>query len=413
MVEPGSYWLLLILVVLVGGSAFFSASETALTSLSKIRLRNMMEDKVRNADKISRLVEHPGKLLSTILVGNNLVNICASSLATYVAMSINPTAGVGIATIVMTIVILIFGEITPKTVAAQNSEKISLKVAGLIGLLEFLFTPVIVVLNVVTSLIMRLFGVDLDKKNPIITEEELKTMVTVGHEEGVLEPDEKNMINNVFDFGDSKAKDIMTPRTDIVAVDILAGYDEVINIFKEEHFSKLPVYKDTIDNIIGVISLKDIMFIDKEEFQIERYMREPFYSDETKGVSELFSQMKAQRLSVAIILDEYGGTAGMVTMEDIIEEIMGEIVDEYDEFSEEIQQVAEKEYLIDGLARIDDVNEALGTNFESEDMDTIGGFVIGYLGRFPNTGEKLNIDEHKVIIEKADRNRVSMLRIFL
>lgn len=410
--EPGSQWLFLVLIVLILLSAFFSASETALTSISKIRLRNMVEENVKNADKISKLIENPNKLLSAILIGNNLVNIGASSLATAMAIQISGSGGIGIATGLMTIVILIFGEITPKTIAAQNSEKVSLFVVNIISAVVFVFTPVVKVLNIVTSLIIRLLGGNNSAKAPLITEAELKTMVNVSHEEGVLEIDERRMINNVFDFGDAKAKDVMTPRTDMIALDDQASYEEIMQLFKEERFSRLPVYHESMDDIIGILYLKDIAFIDGANFQIENYMREPFFTYESKPTSELFSQMRTKRIPVAIILDEYGGTSGLVTIEDMVEEIVGEIADEYDEQEEEIEVIKEDEYIIGGSAKLDDVNEMIGTRLESEDFDTIGGYVIGVLGRFPDAGEVVETDNMKVKIEEVDKNRIEKLRVF-
>ena len=410
--EPGSPWLFIFLIILIMLSAFFSASETALTSLSKIRLINMVEEKVKNADKVSKLIDNPSKLLSTILVGNNVVNICASSLATSIAISYSPQAGVGIATIIMTVTLLIFGEITPKTLAAQNSEKVALFVASTISILEKIFTPVIWILNIVTGFLIKALGGDNSQKAPAITEAELKTMVNVSHEEGVLEVDERRMINNVFEFGDTKARDIMTPRTEIVAVSLDTSYEEIIEVFKEERFSRLPVYKDSIDNIIGIIHLKDIMFIDENDFEVNVYMREPFYTYESKATTELFTQMRTKSIPVAIVLDEYGGTAGLLTVEDLVEEIVGEISDEYDDEEDEIQVIKEDEYIIEGMSKIDDVNEMIGTRFESDEVDSIGGYVMEQLGRFPEIGEVVETDGVKLVIEEIDKNRISKLRVY-
>lgn len=410
--EPGSSWLFILLAVLICFSAFFSASETALTSLSKIRLRNMLDEKVKGAEKVEKAVKNPGKLLSAILVGNNLVNIMASSIATTLAVKYNPVAGVGIATVLMTIVVLIFGEITPKTLASQNSEKISLKVSGIINFFIKLFTPIIAVLNVVTGGLIKFLGGDITKKSPMITEAELKTIVNVSHEEGVLEIDERRMINNVFDFGDSKSKDVMTPRTDMAAINKDSSYSEIIDIFSRERFSRLPVYNETIDNIVGILHLKDIVFINEKDFSIEKFMREPFFTYESKPVSELFNQMRTKRIPMAIILDEYGGTSGIITIEDMVEEIVGDISDEYDEPEEEIEVVKEDEYIVDGSTKLDDVNEMIGTSFESEDFDSIGGYVTGVLGRFPDAGETVETDGLKIKIEEIDKNRIEKLRIF-
>lgn len=410
--EPGSSWMFIVLVILLMMSAFFSASETALTSLSKIRLKNMVEDKIKNAALIEKLVNNPNKLLSAILVGNNLVNIAATSILTSLTLSLAPKNGVAIATAITTVAVLIFGEITPKTFAAENSEKVSLAVAKIINAIIFILTPVIWILNIITGVIMKILGVNKNGISATITEAELKTMVNVSHEEGVIEIDERRMINNVFDFDNSKAKDVMTPRTDMIAIEDTATYEEIVTLFKEERFSRLPVYHESIDNIIGILHLKDIVFIDEKDFKVENYMREPYFTYESKIISELFSEMRTNRIPVAIILDEYGGTSGLITIEDMVEEIVGEIADEYDEEDEEITVIKEDEYIVDGSTRLEDVNEMIGTKFESEDFDTIGGYVIGVMGRFPEEGEEIETDGIKIKVEKSDKNRIDELRIF-
>jgi putative hemolysin len=411
--DPGSPWLLVLLIILVLCSGFFSASETALTSLSKIRLRNMVDEKVKNADKISKLTEDPNKLLSAILIGNNIVNIAASSLATMLAIKyLHGSSAVGWATAVMTVIVLIFGEITPKTLAAQNSEKVSLMVCRVISIIVFVFTPIVLVLNVITKGLIQLLGGKVDSGMPLITEAELKTMVNVSHEAGVLEVDERRMINNVFDFGDFKAKDIMTPRTDMVAIEDTTTYDEIVTIFKEERFSRLPVFHEGIDDIIGILYVKDIIFIDEKNFKLTDYIREPFFTYESKPISELFSEMRSNRIPVAIILDEYGGTSGLITIEDMVEEIVGDISDEYDEQEVDIEVVKEDEYIVDGGTRLDDLNEMIGSKLESEDFDTIGGYVIGVLGCLPEGGEQVETDGMKIIIEEVDKNRIGKIRIY-
>lgn len=409
---PYGPWMVVVLIVLILLSGFFSASETALTSLSKIRLRNMQEAKVKNADAVAKATSNPAKLLSTILIGNNFVNIFASSIATAIAMSIDPVKGAGIATVLMTIAVLIFGEITPKTIASQNSEKVSLRFARPINVLIVVFSPLVTVMNFVTGAIVKLFGADASKSTPLITEAELKTMVDVSHEEGVIEKDKREMINNVFDFGESKAKDVMTPRTDIEAVKSDISHEDIIKFFKEERFSRAPVYGEDIDDIIGIVYFKDIAFSDENGFDIKNYMREPFFTYESKSTSDLFKIMRTKRIPVAIVLDEYGGTSGLVTLEDLVEEIVGEISDEYDEDEDDIEVVKEDEYIIDGSTHIDDVNDMIGTHIESEDFDTIGGFVIGVLGRFPQKGEKVEYDGIKFVVEEIDKNRIEKLRIY-
>ena len=413
MEDPGSWWLILILLILVCGSAFFSASETALTSLNKIKLRNMVEENVKNADKIQKLIDDPNRLLSSILIGNNLVNNAAASLTTMIAVSLlGGQSGVGAATMIITIIILIFGEITPKTLASQNAEKVSIGVAKIISGVVIISTPVVQVMNLITNGLIRILGGDTSGKTPTITEAELKTMVNVSHEEGVLEVDERRMINNVFDFGDSKAKDVMTPRTDMICVEDNITYDEIVSIFKEERFSRLPVYHESVDNIVGILYVKDIIFIDVEHFKTTDYMREPFFTYESKPISELFSEMRNNRIPAAIVLDEYGGTSGLVTLEDMVEEIVGDIADEYDEQEKEIEVIKEDEFVVDGSTRLEDVNEMIGLHLESEDFDTIGGYVIGILGSLPDGGEEVEENGIKIVVEEVDKNRIEKLRIY-
>ena len=412
----GSPVLIILLIILVCCSAFFSASETALTSLSKIRLRNMVDENVKNADLIMKLLEDPNRLLSSILVGNNLVNNGASALTTALAIQLfsgDAESGAGVATIIITIIILIFGEITPKTVAAQKAEKVALVVCRLISLCVTIFKPVVAVLNVVTGALTRLFGCVPGEKVPLITAAELKTIVNVSHEEGVLELDERTMINNVFDFGDSKAKDVMTPRTDILAVPLDVSYEEYVRLVKEEGFSRMPVYGEDLDDIVGILYVKDIFFLDKEEFSAEKYMREPLFTYESKPIAELLAEMKTSRLAVAIVLDEYGGTSGLVTMEDMVEEIVGDIEDEYDDDEEEIEIVKENEFVVDGSTRLEDFNEMVGTELFCEEVDTIAGYILVKLGNFPKEGEELETDGLRIVVEEMEKNRIEKVRVYI
>lgn len=411
--DYNTVWQIIVLIILLVLSGIFSAAETGLMSLSKIRIRHMVDENIKGAELVKKLVENPNKLLSAILVGNNVANIAASAIATSIAIDFFGDTGVGIATGIMTLLVLIFGEITPKSMAAKNSEKVSLKVARFISVITKLLGPIITILMYITNLIIGIFGGKVDKDQPFITEEELRTMVDVSHEEGVLEGEEKEMIYNVFEFGDSQVKDIMVPRTDIVSIDIDSSYEEVINIFKEEHFSRIPVYQESIDNIVGTLYVKDLLLSENtgEDFSVKKYMREPYYTYEFKKITELFEEMRKKRVAMAVVLDEYGGTAGIVTMEDLVEEIVGDIGDEYDELENEIEVVKEDEYVVHGTTKIELVNDMIGTNIESEDFDSIGGFVIGQLGRFPIEGETVEYNNIKFIVEDVDRNRIKKMRI--
>ncbi|MGL5152967.1 MAG: HlyC/CorC family transporter [Clostridium sp.] len=407
---------IILLVVLLILSGFFSMSETALMALSKIRIRHMVDEGVKGAKLVEKLTEDPNKLLGAILIGNNIVNIGASALATSLAVKLfnGSDAGVAVATAVMTVLVLIFGEITPKSIAKQKSEKVSLFVSKPIRFTVFLFKPFIIIFTSISSVFIRLFGADPKATEPFITEEELKTMVGVSEEEGVLEDVEKEMIFNVFDFADLQVKDVMVQRVDVVAVDVTDSYEDIIKVIKLEQFSRIPVYDQTIDDVVGILNVKDLImaYEDKEEFDVTKYMRDAFYTFEFKKITELFNDMKNDRNHMAIVLDEYGGTVGIVTMEDLVEEIVGEIEDEYDEETNSIQVVKEDEYIVDGSARLDDISDSIGVLMESEEFDSVGGLVIGALGRIPEKGEEVVIHKVRFVVEKIEKNRILKVRIF-
>ncbi|WP_297131213.1 HlyC/CorC family transporter [Terrisporobacter sp.] len=405
-----------LLIILLIGSGFFSASETALMSISKIRVRYMEEDGVKGAKLVSKLLEDSNRLLSSILVGNNIVNIAATSISTSLFISLWNEQGVPIATAVMTILVLIFGEITPKTISANNPEKIALLVAKPIKVFMTLLSPVIGIFNVITKVIFKLLGVDDNGVKPFITEEELKTMVNVSHEEGLLEIEEREIINNVFEFGDMQAKEAMVQRLDMVAIDIEDSYDEIIELFKTEKLSRMPVYEETIDDIIGILNIKDIIFLsdeDIENFDIKKYLREPFFTYEFKKITQLLEEMKKDKSQMAIVVDEYGGTAGLITIEDLVEVIVGDIEDEYDEEDDEIQVISSTEFLVEGSTKISDVNEILDIELESEEFDSIGGYIIGYIKHIPEEGEDIEVDSIRFHIESVDKNRIKKIRILL
>ncbi|MGL5676315.1 MAG: HlyC/CorC family transporter, partial [Cellulosilyticaceae bacterium] len=387
--DPAQLVQISILLVLLVGSAFFSASETALMSISKIDARHMVEQNVKGAKLVAKLVEDPNKLLGSILVGNNLVNIGASSLATVIAMGIWNEKGAAIATGVMTLLVLIFGEITPKSLSTQNAQKVAVFVSPVIAIVVTTLSPIVRVLMFISNLLIRLFGGKIDTSKPFITEDELKTIVTVSHEEGVLEDQEKEMIYNVFSFGDSYTKDVMIPRTDMIAIDVNATYDEILDLYKEEQFSRMPVYEESFDNIIGVIYVKDLLLkqFDHSKFKVHDFLRDVYFVHEFKRIDELFKELRSKKIGMAIVVDEYGGTAGLVTMEDLIEEIVGDIDDEYDITENDFIEVATNEYLVDGTFRISEFNEKLDLNISSNEFDSIGGFIIGLLDRFPDEGE--------------------------
>ena len=322
----------IILIILLALSAFFSSNETALMAVNKIRLRTLADDGNKRAAKVLDIVEnHTSKMLSAILIGNNLVNITASSLATSLAYSFGGYM-VSIATAALTVAILIFGEITPKNYATLNAEKITLRYIPVLSFFMTIMTPFIFIINLFSRIFMKLLRVDPDAVNKAMTEEELRTIVDVSHEDGVIESDEKKMIYNVFDLGDADAKDIMVPRVNVTFADVNSTYEELIDIFREDRFTRLPVYEDTQDNIVGIINMKDLLLYDPDErFDIRSFLRKPHFTYEYKDISELLVEMRESTFNIAIVLDEYGEMTGLITLEDILEEIVGEIHDEYDE----------------------------------------------------------------------------------
>lgn len=413
--DSSDYIQLLILILLIGLSAFFSSAETALTTVNKIRIRNLAEAGDKSAVTLTKVLEDQGKMLSAILVGNNVVNLTASSMSTTLAMNIWSNKAVGIATGILTLVILVFGEISPKTISTLYSEKISLKYAKIIYMFMTVMTPVIYAVNVLSSGFLRLVHVDPNRKQEAITEDELRTIVEVSHEEGVIESEEKKIINNVFDFGDSVAKDIMVPRIDMAMVEVGATYDELIDIFREEKYTRMPVYEETTDNVIGIINMKDVLLIDRnEEFHVRDLLREPLYTYEYKNTAELMVEMRQTSNNMIIVLDEYGATAGMITLEDLLEEIVGEIRDEYDEDEEqELVEVGPGEYVVEGSMKLDDLNDQLDLELESEDYDSIGGLIIGQLDRLPEEGESVVCEGIRLVVDRLDKNRIDRVHMYL
>ncbi len=420
--EPGSSsdsLLFGILALMIMLSFIFSASETALLSINKIKLRNMVDDGVKGAKRVESIVEKQKEVLTTLLIANNIINISASAIATSVAVKYSDVlpSAVFWTTAGLTLLILLFGEVIPKNVAAKYAERVMILFHPLIICSLWILKPCEMFLNFISKCIMLIFRIDIDKKIEIITEDELKTMVNVSHEEGILEVHESKMINNIFEFADQEAQDIMTPRVNMVAISVNSTFEEVVKVYDEERFSRLPIYDGDIDNIIGLVYIKDIAFCDdKENFDLKDYIREHHVAYETKKIDELFKIMKQNRISVAIVLDEYGATAGMVTMQDIIEEIFGEVNDEDDiEEDDEIQQIEENVFLVNGLLRISDLNDEIGTEITSEDYETIGGYVIGLVGELPQVEDEIISEEFnlKFNIELIDKNRIEKMRLTL
>lgn len=409
---------LIILAVLILLSALFSSAETALTTSNKLKIQSLADQGSKRARILLKISEDSGKMLSAILIGNNLVNNAATALTTSLIIQLFGNSAVGIATGVITLLILIFGEISPKTLATIHSEKMALLYAPLIHFLMKLFTPVIFIVNKLSMGVLFLLRVNPDQKVNTMTEHELRTIVDVSHEDGVIESEEKEMIYNVFDMGDAKAKDIMVPRVHVTFADINSTYDELIEIFREDKFTRLPIYEETTDNVVGTINMKDLLlynYNDKKEFHVRDILREAYFTYEYKSISELLVEMRQASINIAIVLDEYGETAGLITLEDLLEEIVGEIHDEYDENEEEfIRQINEREYIIEGSMNLDDLNDSLGLNFSSEDYDSLGGFIIEHLDRLPEEGDEFTTEDGiRLVVEALQKNRVESVHLYI
>lgn len=395
-------------------SAFFSSSETALVTVNKIRMKNLAENGDKRAAKVLKVTNDSGKMLSAILIGNNIVNIFASSLATMLAVDIWGDIGSGIATGALTLVILIFGEISPKTMATIKADSMALAIVGIIDILMIVLTPVIFIINKFASGVLWILRINPNDADKAMTEDEIRTIVDESQESGAIEDEEREMIHNVFDFGDSLAKEVMIPRIDMTFVEADATFKELIDIYRENKYTRYPVYEESTDHIIGIINMKDVILLDNEnEFSIRKITREPYFTYEHKNTADLFVEMRKSSIPLAIVLDEYGVTAGMITLEDLLEEIVGEIRDEYDSDEEDaIEQLSQYEYMVLASTNLDDVNDELDLDFESDDYDTIGGYCLQLLDHLPKENETLFTEDGVVIkIKEVDKNRIERIYI--
>ncbi len=414
--DSGDISQLIFLLILLALSGFFSSAETALTTVNRIHMRTLADADNKKAKMVLKITKDSAKMLSAILIGNNIVNLSASSIATTLAISLFGNYGAGIATGIITFLILIFGEVSPKTLSTIKADSISMKIAGIINVLMIFLTPVIFLINKLSLGVLFLFGVKASDGNRVMTEEELRTIVDVGQETGVIEDEERAMIHNVFDFGDAEAKEVMIPRIDMTFVHIDADYNEVLKIYKQDMFTRLPVYEESTDNVVGIINMKDLLLIENtDNFSIRDIMREPYFTYEHKNTSDLFLEMKKSSISLAIVLDEYGVTAGLITLEDLIEEIVGEIRDEYDtDEIDDITRLSDREYLVLGSANLEDVSDELNLHLESDDYDTIGGYCLEKLDHLPERNEIIITDDDVLLrIEAVDKNRIEKVYIKL
>ncbi len=407
---------LVVIVLLVILSGFFSSAETALTAVSRIRLRALAEEGSRNARDALAVTENKAKMLSTILIGNNLVNISLTAFTTAVSIRLFGNKAVGVATGILTAAIIIFGEITPKTTASVNPEKIALRSAGVIRFLMVLFTPFIYAAEKISRFLIRLQGIDPDTKIAM-TEHELRALVEVSEEDGVIETDEKKMINNVVDLQDTTAREIMIPRIDMTSVPVTSGYDDVVEVFRTHRFTRMPVYEEDPDHVIGILNVKDLLVTGRDAFDLGKVMHEPYFTYEMKNISDLLDEMQEHSVSIVIVLDEFGSASGMLTLEDVLEEIVGDIHDEYmGRDAEEITELAPgREYTCLGTADIDDINKTTGLRLHSEEYDTVGGYVIEHSDdKLPKVGEYVDLpDGARIVVEAVRKNRVMRVHLYL
>lgn len=409
--DTGTIIQLIILIILIILSAFFSSAETALTTVNKYALRSLADAGNKRAARVLKVTENSGKLISTILIGNNIVNISASALATTFVTNVFGSKAVGIATGILTLVVLLFGEITPKTLAQLYSTKISMFYIDIIEFLMFILTPVIFIVDKIANGIFWVLRIDKNAGGQKITEDELLTMVNVSEEEGVIEDNEKEMITNVVDFGDSRARDVMIPRADMTIAPIDSTYEELLNTYMEVPYTRIPIYEESRDNIIGILHVKDLFFYkathDINNFNVRDIIREPLFVYEYQKTNDLLSTMKSDSNSMAIVLDEYGISVGLVTIEDLIEEIIGDIKDEYDMAEHNnVIKLDDTHYSVDGSIKLDDLNDILNLHIESSDYDSLGGYIIELLDHIPAKGDTASDGVIFCRVTEMDKKRV-------
>ncbi len=416
MNDPTSIGYLILLLILLFFSAFFSASETAFISLSSFHLKKLLE-KDKRARKLKFWFDNPNKVLITTLVGNNIVNISASVLAASFSYKFFHKLNVSIVTGIMTFLILIFAEIIPKTIAKRFSEKIAMAVILPVKFFTFLLAPITSLFILLSNGFTRIFGLKVESILPVLSEEDIKAMISAGEEEGIIEEEEREMIHSIFELGDRMVKEIMTPRVNIVAVEENISLKEIRRIIVKEGYSRLPVFKENIDKITGVVYIKDLLAkeernsSDMGKLKARDIMRPPYFIPETKKVQDLIRELQREKIQMAIVVDEYGGTSGLVTMEDLLEEIVGEISDEYKKESEEIRTLSDGTYLVKGSLEIEKANDKLNLNIPEGKVETVAGFVLDFMGKFPKRGEKFIYGDYEFIIQESDTKKIQWVRL--
>ena len=406
---------LLIIVVALVLAALAASAETSLTSISRVRLRQLVEQKVPQAILIDRLHKDPNSYLSTILIVNTVAIIVASSAATLLSLHLyQQQAPEWLVSLVLSLVVLVFCEITPKTLSLQRAERVALRMARLVAAATVVMRPIVYLLTGVTRLVLTMIGQRRQVRGPFVTEEELKLLVSVGEEEGVIEEEEREMIHGIFEMGDMRVREVMVPRTDLVAIEANQPIERAVELVTRHGHTRIPLYESSLDHIIGVLYAKDLLraIVRGEPKTLREIARKPYFTPESNLVQDVLRDLRKNRVHMAIVVDEYGGTAGAVTIEDIIEEIVGPIQDEYDVGEEdEIQFITPNEVVLDGRVSVDDVNELLKLNIQGEDFDTIGGYVLNQLGAAPKVGATLNPGNAELRVEAVQGTRIKKVRI--
>ncbi len=417
MSEPDLFWYIIILIILLLLSAFFSAAETAFVSFGRHHFQKIAERDEKKAKRLKFWFENPNRILVTTLIGNNIVNISASVIAATLTYSYLHRISATLVTAIMTFIILVFAEIIPKSLAKKHSEKIAYYFTFPVMFFCILLTPIAKFLIGVSHLFVRLFGERIENIIPVLTEDDIKAMIIAGEEEGIIEEEERDMIDSIFALGDKMVREIMTPRVNIVSVKEDTPVEDVIRVMAREGYSRLPVYRESIDKITGIIYIKDIIGHRMEEkeksekLQAKDLMREPFFVPESKKVNDLMRELQEKKMQMAIVVDEYGGTAGLVTMEDLVEEIVGEIADEYKREPKELYLLPDGDYLVSGSMEIEKVNEEIGVDIPEGQFETIAGFVLDRFGKFPVKGESFVYNNYQFTVQESDRKKVRMIKI--
>ena len=409
---------IIVLICLLVLSAFFSSAETALTAVSPIRIRNLLDQNPsdKRAAAVMRIIDDPSPMLGTILVANNAVNLSASAITASLAYRFGGKH-LALATGIITLLILVFGEITPKTIATIRTEKLALAYARPLIVLMTILTPIVFLINAISNGLLKLLGVSRDDAGKL-TQGDIQTIVDVGHEEGIIQSDEKDIITNVFELKDSAVKEVMVPRVHVSILDADISFKELLKVFREDKYTRYPVYEDTPDRIIGTINMKDLLLYhdgDTSSFSVRNILREAHFVFEHKKIRELLAEMMEASVSIAIVVDEYGDWTGIITLEDVLEEIVGEIHDEYDEPSDDlIYQVAPNEYIAEGAISLDDFSDRLDTEIESEDYDSLGGYILEQLDRIPDVGDAVTTESGiRLVVDSVDNNRIELVHVWL